>query len=150
MEELFYDTWYLEVIAKKADYQQRFIISGSASQNGIYSGTVGTKIPSLAGVPGMPWKLSIEWYDAASATWKPSVMRTVSGYSMNEGLTKKIFSDDATAAIRDNDFNDLVIYCRNLDPALAPYAGQENPYDFSYPKKSKRKPIRKKRPVPQK
>jgi hypothetical protein len=130
-ELLFSGSWVIKVDSKDADFSERFIISGSVASDGIYPGEI--SMPSVS-VSGQRWFLRFEWNDNASSGWQPSdIRRTAAAYTLEEGLITFVGADDSSS--RDQDFNDLVLRCRNLDPKINPRIPLTNLLpDFTLPR----------------
>jgi hypothetical protein len=121
--------WLLEIASKDADFGQRFIVSGSDASDGAYPGEVGT--PPVT-VTGLNWTVDFEWNDNAGSGWQPSAVRkTGAECTLDIGLVIILGVDDNRPEFRDNDFNDVVLRCRCVEPALIPWVPFVNPYDFS-------------------
>jgi hypothetical protein len=131
--ETFFDDWSLQVSAKSAAFAERFRIIGSDSSDGTYYGSVGLQ---LNRVSGEQWTLIMEWNDGIGSGWQPSAVRKLATYTVGEGLVKVLGADDNTVNARDNDFNDLVITCKSLDPTLNPLLPVGIPFGFTYPEKA--------------
>src|SRR5262249_4018256 len=130
MSETLYGTWSIRVLSKDADFDERFTIAGSAASDGSYPGTPGTAV-TVSGTRGV---LTMEWNDRAGSGWQPSATRRSAAFTVEGGLVLTLGADDNTPAARDFDYNDMVLECRYLDPALNPLTPAVNPYDFSVPK----------------
>lgn len=116
--QLFSGTWLIEVLSKEAAFSQRFVIEGSVASDGIYAGEV-TTTPIV--VTGPRWTLRFEWNNNVDSGWQPSdLKRTGAEFTMSGGLVTVLGADDNFPDLRDHDFNDLVLQCRNLDPDLNP------------------------------
>lgn len=137
MAETFSGEWTIEVLQKDAAFSERFIIQGSLASDGTYAGETAT--PPLL-VSGPKWTIQFEWNDDAGSGWQPSeVRRTDAAYSRQEGLIVILGVDDNSAALRDRDFNDVVLLCRNVEPQLNPWYLVDYPYDFTVPDEVKRR-----------
>jgi len=104
--------WTIRVSTKNAAFAQRFVVSGAASGNGTYDGTVGNSVF----VTGAQWSINIQ-HQPTAQPWRDSAQRiafpTVAG-----GLLRfDIRSNDAGA---DADFDDLVLSC-SLPASSADY-----------------------------
>jgi hypothetical protein len=104
--------WKVRVTIKNAAFDQRFIVSGSVASDGIYPGTVGTRIEA----DGANWSIRIQNRSSASSPWVDSEMRigpeTPSGIS----VIRVVESNDQGG---DQDFDDLVLELRKkLDPII--------------------------------
>jgi hypothetical protein len=138
MPHKFYGTWSVVVESSNADYGQRFQIADS-DRDGTYGGVVG----SVIGVSGQEWTVTMEWNDGTG--WKPSDVRKSAGFTLLGGLAIRLHADDGTAPAQDRDYNDLVLFCTNLDPETNPIPS-ENPapdwslYDFTIRRDMLRRP----------
>lgn len=131
MAEIFSGDWTVEVFEKDASYSQRFIIEGSLASDGVYIGETTT---SPVSVSGQNWSIRLEWNDNVGSGWQPSdVRRTGAAYTIQDGLTVFLGADDNFEHLRDHDFNDVVLRCRNIDPRLNPWYPFVKPYDFTLP-----------------
>jgi hypothetical protein len=141
MAEMFSGEWTLAVFSKDAAFSQRFIVEGSLASDGVYAGE--TTTPPVA-VSGQRWFVSLEWNNNAGSGWQASaVRRTSAAFTLQDGLVVFLGGDDNYEHLRDNDFNDVVVVCRNVDPALHPWLPFVNPYDFTLPEDSRRRgPVR--------
>jgi hypothetical protein len=155
MAEFFFGPWEITVASKDADFGQRFLIEGSDASDGPYPGETNT--PRIL-VNGTRWSLRFEWSESPGSDWRDSaVRRTSATYSSGEGLLVTLGVDDNLPEMRDGDFNDVVMRCRNLDPALMPWVPLVNPVEFTLPPKGKVRasrrvsrttgPVGKKRPI---
>lgn len=133
MAEIFSGDWTVEVFQKDADFSERFVIEGSLASDGIYPGEVSTRPVSVSGAR---WSIRLEWNDNAGSGWQPSgVRRTSAIYSLQDGLVVFVGADDNFENLRDHDFNDVVLRCRNVDRQLNPWFPFVNPYEFTLPEK---------------
>ena len=133
MAEVFYGTWTVEVLAKDAAFSQRFVIAGSDAADGDYPGAIGTPPVSVA---GQRWTLALEWNDDAGSGWLPSdVRRTSAVFTLQDGLVVVLGADDNFEQFRDHDFNDVVLRCHNVDPALTPWHPPISTLDFTLRKR---------------
>jgi len=94
--------WTVRVEEKEAGYQQRFIVSGAASGNGTYQGTVGTSATVRGRATGQ-WNILIEHNDGQHGWQVSQVLKVREG--TNNFLIR---SEDWT----DRDRNDLVLRVR--------------------------------------
>jgi hypothetical protein len=127
--ETFYGDWSVEVLAINAGFSQRFKITGSNASDGFYLGTVGNAVPRVS---GSQWTLSIEWSSDGGATWQSSGIRRSASYTIEEGMLVLLGADDNVPALRDGDFNDMILTCRYLNPVINP-PPIPNPFDFTIP-----------------
>ena len=132
MSETFYGTWLIDVVSKDAAYSQRYIVSGSDRSDGAYPGDVTS--PRLQ-VSGAEWTLTLDWNDNASSGWQTSrVIRRSTTFDVDNGLVVVLGIDDNWPANADNDFDDLVIRCQNIDPHLVPWYPHRQTIDFRLPR----------------
>ncbi len=137
MAEMFSGDWTVEVFQKDADFSERFIIEGSRASDGVYPGETATPPVSVS---GPSWFIRFEWNDNAGSGWQPSdVRRTGAAYTLQDGLVVLLGADDNFEQLRDHDFNDVVLRCRNVDPQLNPWHPFANPYDFTLPEDVRQK-----------
>lgn len=129
MTQTFHGDWSIEVFAVNADFAQRFTIAGSTGSDGHYPGTVGT---GIARVSGSEWRLTMEWNDNVNPAWSPSDIRRSASYSLEKGMLVFLGADDNVPALRDHDYDDFIVLCRYLDPAVNP-PPTPNPFDFTIP-----------------
>lgn len=116
-------------------FSQRFVIGGSVGADGAYDGTPGVSVQ----VSGDAWTLDLEWNDNVASGWQPSDVRKSADYTIGNGLVVTLGADDNVDAVRDRDFNDLVVACRSTDPAVDPPA-TDPPLDFTITEDQLRKP----------
>ena len=102
MAILMQHSWNIRVTFKSAAHDQRFVVSGAASQNGAHPGVVGTTIP----VTGNHWSIVIQ--SKVGNNWVNSTEKLQFLPSPCNGFN--ILSDDYSAT-PDLDFNDLVLHC---------------------------------------
>jgi hypothetical protein len=126
MTQTFFGQWSVEVVSLDAAFGERFLIGGSANADGAYDGTPGVRIQ----VSGDAWTLDLEWNDNAGSGWQPSDVRKTAEYTISNGLVVTLGADDNFDAVRDHDYNDVVLACRSLDPAIDPPA-TDPPLDFT-------------------
>lgn len=127
MSETFYNEWAIHVDQNNALYSQRFVISRSASSDGSYAASLGM---SPVTVSGEEWTLAMEWNDNNSSGWQASRIRRSAEYTVQGGFTIVLAADDGPAP-GDQDFDDLVLICKSLDPTTDPPLPTSNPYDFT-------------------
>jgi hypothetical protein len=95
--------WTIRVSTKNAALPQRFTISGAATGNGTYTGTVGTSVF----VTGTQWSLNIQ-HQPSGQPWRDSAQR-IGFPGVAGGLLRfDIRSNDSGA---DADYDDLVLSC---------------------------------------
>lgn len=137
MTEIFSGDWTIEVFQKEAAFSERFVIEGSLASDGVYPGE--TTTPPVS-VSGTSWSIRFEWNDNAGSGWQPSdIRRTDAAYTLQNGLVVFLGADDNFEQLRDHDFNDVVLRCRNIDPQLNPWYPFANPYDFTLPEDVRQK-----------
>src|SRR5436190_1815382 len=103
MAILMHGSWNIQVTQKFADREQRFIVSGASSGNGIHPGVVGSPI---ATVIGGSWSLQIQ--NKNGSTWQNSTEKILLSPAPCTGFT--LASDDGGGSgAGDEDFNDLVL-----------------------------------------
>jgi hypothetical protein len=130
MVQVFYGPWIVTVESKEAYFSQRFTITGSDASDGTYPGVPGT---GPGNVTGSRWTIDFEWNDPSNVDWYPSDSRRTVEYTVSDGLVVSAGVDDNFEAVRDGDYNDLVLRCVNNDPDLNPLRGTV-PYDFTITK----------------
>jgi hypothetical protein len=119
--------WLLRVDEKKAQFSQRFIVSGANRGNGIYAERLGLAVS----VDGPSWLIDFEWNDDDRSGWEKSRCKKLDAkFSFSSGLVIKIGADDNFLHLADDDFDDLVLVCECQDPTINGPAFV-NPYDFS-------------------
>jgi hypothetical protein len=126
MAQTFFGQWSVEVLSLDAAFGERFLIAGSTDADGAYDGTPGVRIQ----VSGDAWTLDLQWNDNAGSGWQPSDVRRTAEYTISNGLVVTLGADDNFDAVRDHDYNDVVLACRSLDPATDPPANDPPP-DFT-------------------
>lgn len=107
--------WRLTVAGKDAQYQQRFIITGSANADGTYPGIVGSNSIDVRGIGPKPWILTIEHNDGSG--WAKSELRTQPPVSTGSQVTVVIESEDKPGTDSE-DFTDLVLRAEAKDEEL--------------------------------
>jgi hypothetical protein len=95
--------WDISVAQKEAGRDQRFIVSGAFSGNGVHPGVVGA---SVVQVRGTAWSLIIQ--NLADGVWQNSVDKLQ--FPSSNCSYFRIASDDGGGG-GDLDFNDLVVQC---------------------------------------
>jgi hypothetical protein len=124
----FYGKWLVQVVSKDAAFDQRLVVSGAVSGDGVYPGVAGTTIQA----EGPHWALAFEWNDNAGSGWQPSDSKKIdAAYPFDRGLVVTVGVDDNRPELRDHDYNDVVVSCRSLDPALNPWIPIVNNLDFT-------------------
>jgi hypothetical protein len=132
MVAIFSGDWIIEVVEKRADFSQRFIVEGSAGSDGVYPGETAT--PPVK-VSGSRWLIRFEWSNNSGSSWQPSQLRrTGAEYTLDTGLTVFLGADDNWDLLRDKDFDDVVLRCRNTDRQRNPWHPFKNPYNFTLPR----------------
>jgi len=133
MAETFHGTWLVDVVGKDAWFSQRYVINGSDRVDGAYPAAVGS--PRLQ-VSGAEWTLTLEWNDNASSGWQPSrVIRRSVDFGVDDGLVVVLGADDNWVAVADNDFDDVLVRCQNIDPHLIPWHPHRRTVDFRLPRR---------------
>src|SRR4051794_13178299 len=137
MAESFSGDWTIEFVSKEADFAERFIVEGANTGNGTYVAEAG--MPSIS-VSGPNWSIRFEWNDNAQSGWQASAVRKIAADStLQNGLVVLLGIDDNFEGLRDRDWNDVVVRCRNVEPQLNPWLPFTNPYDFTVPKDVRQK-----------
>ena len=99
-------TWSVSVKSKDASWAQRFVIAGSDSSDGTYSGVTST--PDVL-VTGEQWGVTIENNPTGPISWRPSRAK-LANFRVDGAFFKvDIESDDGGGFPGDEDFNDLVL-----------------------------------------
>lgn len=94
-------SWTLRVRSRNAAFAQRFVVSGAASGNGTYTGSVGTSVF----VSGAQWSVNIQ-HQPTGQPWRDSAQR-IGIPSVAAGLVRvDIRSNDSGG---DADYDDLVL-----------------------------------------
>jgi hypothetical protein len=105
--------WKVKVTVKNAAFDQRFIVSGSIVSDGVYPGTVGTRVEA----DGASWTIQIQNRSSASSPWVDSDMRTGPETPSGISVIRVVESNDQGA---DQDFDDLVLELRKKqNPIIA-------------------------------
>jgi hypothetical protein len=112
MPELFQGKWRVRVTEKNAGFEHRFRITGANAGNGTYPGVVGVE----AIAEGDGWTITMEWNNGSGSGWQESAVLRAVGSISPLVLINILRADDNFPAQRDNDFDDLVIACTDLDP----------------------------------
>lgn len=112
--------WRLTVIQKQAAYSQRFIITGSATADGTYSGNVGVSV-QVEGNEDQPWTMAIEHNDGSTG-WQPSEVRKRSDSQSGSKIEVVIESEDIPIG-GDRDFTDCVIKAEKIGMIDVPSVG---------------------------
>ena len=134
MSDTFHGQWIVEVWQKDALFNERFVISGSDSSDGAYSGVVGAT-PVV--VSGDQWNITLEWNDGHGSGWQPSAIhRKSAACTASDGVIVLLGADDNYEQYRDGDYNDLVLRLRSVDPDIAPWYPITHQYDFTLPEKA--------------
>ena len=125
--------WLLEVVERDAAFDQRFVVVGSIGSDGVYPGVVGA--PAIT-VTGANWTVDFEWNDNAGSGWQKSAVRkNIADSTLSDGLVMILGVDDNRPEVRDNDFNDVVLRCRNLNRRLNPWVPFAGTLDFTLERK---------------
>ncbi|MET8030939.1 hypothetical protein [Streptomyces avermitilis] len=135
MTQTFHGAWFVQVVSRESAFDQRLVISGADSGDGLYEGTPGV----TAQVSGDRWTLALEWNDNVASGWQPSGVRKSAAYTIQDGLVITLGADDNVEPVRDLDYNDVVVTCTSLDPNVNPPAG-DPPLDFTITEKQLRRP----------
>jgi hypothetical protein len=135
MTQTFYGPWSVEVVSLEASFSERFVIGGSANADGAYDGTPGVSVQ----VSGDEWTLDLQWNDNTGSGWQPSDVRKTAEYTISDGLVVTLGADDNLDAVRDHDYNDVVLACRSMDPTIDPPA-TDPPLDFTITEDQLRRP----------
>jgi hypothetical protein len=94
--------WNVTVKSKNAAWQQRFIIQGASSGNGVHQGTPGTTV----NVTGVQWSIVIQHNPGTG--WLASYSKLQFPHQSGGNYVFDILSDDSR---EDADFNDLILTC---------------------------------------
>jgi len=104
MAILMHGSWNIQVTQKFADREQRYIVSGASSGNGIHPGVVGS--PTVL-VTGSSWSLQVQ--NKNGTTWQNSAEKILLSPAPCTGFS--LASDDGGGSgAGDQDFNDLVLH----------------------------------------
>jgi hypothetical protein len=114
MAETFKGNWRVRVTGTSAEFSQRFRIAGASTGKGLYSGVVGTEVT----VKGDSWSIRLEWNNNGGSGWRESVVQRTQSFQSPLVLAVVLKADDGFQNERDNDFNDLVLLCEDLDPVF--------------------------------
>ena len=113
MAILMQGSWNIQVTQKNAAHDQRFIISGAATNNGTFPGVVGSPIVT---VTGFDWNITVQ--SKSGSTWLNSTEKIQFPSSAFSGFN--IQSDDASAT-PDLDFNDLILHVTPVSSGATDY-----------------------------
>src|SRR5512133_2758446 len=94
--------WSITVKSKHAAYQQRFVVQGATTGNGVHSGTPGTSVF----VTGTQWSIAIQHNPGTG--WQSSYTKLQFPHQSGGNYEFDILSDDSR---EDADFNDLILTC---------------------------------------
>lgn len=132
MTETFYGTWLISIASKDAWFSQRFVVRGSDRSDGSYAANVGSPVVQVSGAE---WTLAFEWNDNAASGWQSSrVIRRAVDFDVDNGLVVLLGVDDNWPDRADNDFDDVVVRCQNIDPHLIPWYPHRRTVDFRLPR----------------
>ena len=133
MAETFYGSWLIGIASKDAWFNQRYVVAGSDRSDGVYPADVGSPVLQVTGVE---WTLSLEWNDNAASGWQPSrVLRRRVEFDVDQGLVVTLGVDDNWPNAADNDFDDVVLRCQNIDWHLIPWHPHRRTVDFRLPRR---------------
>jgi hypothetical protein len=94
--------WTIRVKSKDAAFDQRFIISGATTGNGVHAGIPGTTVA----VTGSQWSIAVQNNPGTGFQLSETMLKFPHKVGLNYEF--EIWSNDAGA---DQDFNDLVLTC---------------------------------------
>jgi hypothetical protein len=94
--------WTVTVKSKNAAYQQRFVVQGATTGNGVHSGAPGTSVY----VTGNQWSIAIQHNPGTG--WQLSYTKLQFPHQSGGNYLFDILSDDSR---EDADFNDLILTC---------------------------------------
>lgn len=94
--------WTVAVKSKNAAFQQRFMVQGATSGNGVHNGTVGTSV----NVTGTQWSIAIQHNPGTG--WVTSDTQLKFPQKQGGNYVFDIHSNDEG---NDTDFNDLILTC---------------------------------------
>lgn len=114
MAEAFSGRWELRVTAKNAGFAHRLRVVGATSGSGTYAGSPGV----TAVVDGPAWSVFLEWNDEAGSGWQESAVARSAGAITPLIAVEELRADDNVPALRDHDFDDLVVSCVSLQPVF--------------------------------
>src|ERR1051325_194962 len=112
MAEAFRGRWRLLCTGKNAGFDERFRVTGADSGNGTYDGVPGVTVD----VSGANWTVTLEWNDNQGSGWQESAVQRVGGFLNPIVQTQDLRADDNFPALRDGDFDDLIVRAEQLDP----------------------------------
>jgi hypothetical protein len=112
----FVGDWRVIVQQRSADWQQRVVLTGTATGTQILAGNVGLQL-DIRGDGTTPWQLGIE-HNSGSG-WAPNVLLPNAVVVSGSSITQVIQSEDRPGA-PDEDFNDLVVRVEKLGMADQP------------------------------
>src|SRR5215208_5422544 len=121
MTETLYGDWSVNCSELNWGWgDQRFIIDGSDSGDGIYPAVPGTEI---ARVSGPEWSIKVEYnWNRGDTLFYPSSTRKLVSYTVSEGLLITIGSSNDYVVVSGEggmhgspDYIDMVIICKSLD-----------------------------------
>jgi hypothetical protein len=149
MAEIFFGDWIVECFGlDRIHILYRFIIEGSRTSDGIYPLEITTPPVSVS---GPSWSIRFEWYEyrEGRTDWLPGdVSRTGTTYTIEDSLVVILdpkFSSGQEPIIRLDGLRislpggNIRMRCRNVDPQLNPWHPFVNPYNFTLPKRRKRR-----------
>ena len=121
-------TWTLTAVSSEAGWTQGVLISGSAAHDGIHAMAVGDKIEN---VRGRNVSVKPQAFNPATESWEESLEQELMSWDAVNGVVITISADDHPSGAPDHDFNDLVVQCTSVEPALA--APRQRPIDLTIP-----------------
>lgn len=104
----FRGSWRITVTGKETQNNQRFIISGSDSRDGVHPGIVGYSID----ISGRAWKIQIQYNDGTG--WKDSLIRRADRADRGTSIEWIIESENDMES-EENDWNDLVLKVETIN-----------------------------------
>ncbi len=94
--------WTVSVKSKSAAFDQRFVVSGATSGNGVHAGTPGTSVA----VTGVQWSIAIQNNPGTGFQLSGTMLKFP--HKVGGNYEFEIWSNDAGG---DQDFNDLILTC---------------------------------------
>ena len=132
MAETFSGEWTVEVLEMVATHSGfRFIVEGALAGNGVYAGEMGT--PPVA-VSGDHWSIRFEWEDRTGIIQPVTNVARTAAYTLDLGLLV-FLGTNGLLILGAQDFGDITLRCRNVDPPINPWIPFTNRYSFIVPRR---------------
>jgi hypothetical protein len=134
--EFFHDRWNVQTVAGNEHLLHGLTIAGSDASDGAFPAGKSLNVT----VTGSQWSLDMEFVEMLGGgplppggVALPSQIRRLVGFDLANGLVETF--TDVPGGLLEPDDGLPVLICTNLDPALNPFAGATNPYNFTIDRK---------------